>query len=291
MAVAARKANASVCMFMAAPSDLPDDFGGIEGGGKPFLLAVISCAVPESRPSDAGRAMPADDVAVGVLADHVVQEQVLGNDGVAFHAHHLGDVRDAAGAVTQARGLDDDVDRSADHFANGPRRQRESAHRDHRFAARQGFAGIVGVQRSHRAVMAGVHGLQQVERFGSADFADDDAFGAHTQAVPDQFAHRDLAFALDVGRTGFQPYHMRLLQLQFGGVFAGDDALIVLDEMGQAVKKRGLAGAGTAGYQHVAADAANDLEDFGAFRRDRAELDQLFERQLVLFEFADGEAG
>ena len=78
--------------------------------------------------------------------------------------------------------------------------------------------------------MAGVHGLQQVERLGSADFADDDAFGAHTQAVADQFAHRDLAFALDVGRAGFQPHHMRLLQLKFGGVFAGDDALVVVDD-------------------------------------------------------------
>src|SRR6478736_8461965 len=76
--------------------------------------------------------------------------------------------------------------------------------------------------------MAGVHGLQQVERLGSADFADDDALGPHTQAVAHQFAHRDLAFALDVGRPGFQPHHMRLLQLKLGGVFAGDDALVVL---------------------------------------------------------------
>src|ERR1700757_4015433 len=72
---------------------------------------------------------------------------------------------------------------------------------------------IMGVQRAPRAVMAGVHGLQQVERLGAADFADDDAFGAHTQAVAHQLAHRDLAFALDVRRGGFQPHHMRLLQL------------------------------------------------------------------------------
>src|SRR6266567_1218793 len=61
--------------------------------------------------------------------------------------------------------------------------------------------------------MAGVHGLQQVERLGSADFADDDALGSHTQAVADQFAHGDLAFAFDVRRTSFQSHHMRLLQL------------------------------------------------------------------------------
>ena len=235
--------------------------------------------------------MPADDVAVGVLADHVVDEQVLGDDGVAFHAHHLGDVGDAARAVAQARGLDDDVDRGADHLADGPRRQREAAHRDHRFAARQRFARIVGVQRSHRSVVAGVHGLQQVERLGSADFADDDAFGAHTQAVADQFAHGDLALALDVGRPGFQPHHMRLLQLKFGGVFAGDDALVVVDVVGQAVQQRGLAGAGAAGDQHVGAAAPDDLQDVGAFRRDRAELDQLIQRQLVLLELADGQCG
>src|SRR5262249_3872048 len=49
------------------------------------------------------------------------------------------------------------------------------------------------------------------------------------------------------------------------------------------------AGAGTAGDQHVTAATADDLKDFRAFRRDRAELDQLVERQLVLLEFADGE--
>ena len=248
-------------MFIDFAPGLLGDFGGIERGREPLLFAVIARAFPELRTADAGRAVPADDLAVGVFADHVVQEQILGDDGVAFHAHHLGDVGDAARTVAQARGLDDDVDRGADHLANGARGQREAAHRDHRFAARQGFARVVGVQRSHRAVMAGVHGLQQVERLGSADFADDDAFGTHTQAVPDQIAHGDLAFALDVGRAGFQPHHMRLLQLKFGGVFAGDDALVMLDELGQAVQQRGLAGTGTAGDQHVAADAADDLQD------------------------------
>ncbi|MBA7476868.1 hypothetical protein ES703_88786 [subsurface metagenome] len=139
--------------------------------------------------------------------------------------------------------------------------------------------------------MAGVHGLQQVERLGSADFADDDAFGAHTQAVAHQLTHRDLAFAFDVGRAGFQPHHMRLLQLELGGVLASDDALVMLDIVGQAVQQRRLAGAGTAGDQHVAADAADDLQDFGALRRDRAELDQLVKRQFVLLELTNGERG
>ena len=84
---------------------------------------------------------------------------------------------------------------------------------------------------------------------------------------------------------------MRLLQLQFGRILAGDDALVAVDIVGQAVEQRRLAGAGAAGDDDVAADAADDLQNVGAFRRDRAELDELVERQLVLLELADGERG
>jgi hypothetical protein len=80
---------------------------------------------------------------------------------------------------------------------------------------------------------------------------------------------------------------MRLLQLKFGGVFAGYDALVVLDELGETIQQRGLAGAGTAGYQHIGPAASDDLQDFRAFRGDRAELDQLVQGQLVFLEFAD----
>ena len=70
------------------------------------------------------------------------------------------------------------------------------------------------MQRAHRAVMAGVHRLQQVERFGSAHFAHDDAFGTHTQTVAHQIAHGDLALAFEIGRAGFQPHDMGLLQAE-----------------------------------------------------------------------------
>ena len=139
--------------------------------------------------------------------------------------------------------------------------------------------------------MAGVHGLQQVERLGSAHLAHDDAFGAHTQAVLDQVAHGDLALAFQVGRAGFQAHHMRLLQLEFGGVLAGDDALLGIDIGGHAVEQRGLARAGTAGDQDVAAAAADHLQHARGVRADRAELDQVVQRQLVFLELTDGEGG
>ena len=145
------------------------------------------------------------------------------------------------------------------------------------------------MQRAHRAVMAGVHGLQKVERFGSAHLAHDDAFGTHTQTVPDQIAHGDLALPFEIGRTRFQAHDMRLLQLKFGRVFAGDDAFFRVDIGGHAIQQRGLARAGTAGDQHVAAAAPDDGEHARAGRRDRAELDEILERQLVLAELTNGE--
>src|SRR5450432_2124976 len=58
---------------------------------------------------------------------------------------------------------------------------------------------------------------------------------------------RIFAVAFDVGRTGFHAADMRLLQLKFGGVFDGDEALFFRDEARQRVEHGGLAGAGAAG--------------------------------------------
>ena len=63
--------------------------GRVERGGEPGLLAVVAGAVPEARPADAGGAVAADDAAVRILADDVVDEEVLRDDDVAFHARAL----------------------------------------------------------------------------------------------------------------------------------------------------------------------------------------------------------
>ena len=54
--------------------------------------------------------MTAKDVAFGVLTGHVVNKDILGDDNVTFHSHHLGDVSNFAGAVAQACGLNDHID-------------------------------------------------------------------------------------------------------------------------------------------------------------------------------------
>jgi hypothetical protein len=75
-----------------------------------------------------------------------------------------------------------------------------------------------------------------------------------------------IALAFQVGRPGFQAHHVRLLQLQFGGVLAGDDALGRVDEGGQGVEQGGLARARTARDDDVAAAGADDAQDARPFR-------------------------
>src|ERR671913_848233 len=95
---------------------LVDALHGVEGGCELLLLAVVARALPEPRPADAGRAVAPDQLAARILADDVVEHEVLRDDHVAFHAHHLCDVRDAAGTVPPGRRRDKEVPPGADHF-------------------------------------------------------------------------------------------------------------------------------------------------------------------------------
>ena len=81
------------------------------------------------------------------------------------------------------------------------------------------------MNRGHRAIVPGVHRLHHVERFRPADFADDDAVRPHPQRVAQEIALADLAVALEIGGPRLQRDDVRLLQLEFGSVLDGDDAL------------------------------------------------------------------
>src|SRR5262245_24473895 len=96
IATATRKNSARVCVSIASALPLVRRLGGIERGRQPLLLAVVARPLPEARAADAGGAVAADQIAVGVLAHQGVDENILGDDDVALHADHLGDVGDAA---------------------------------------------------------------------------------------------------------------------------------------------------------------------------------------------------
>ena len=172
-------------------------------------------------------------------------------DDVLLHAEHLGDVGDPAGAVAEPLDLHDQVDGRGDLLADRPQRQVHAGHQHQRLQPGDAVARRVGVQGGERAVVAGVHRLQHVERLAAAALADDDPVGPHAQGVAHQVADGDLARALDVGRPRLQRDDVLLLELQLGRVLDGDDALVVGDEAREHVEQRRLAGAGAAGDEDV----------------------------------------
>src|SRR5205085_716056 len=143
-----------------------------------------------------------------------------------FQAGDFGNADDLAATAGEAAGLDDELDGAGDLVAHGACGDVVAGHHDHDFDTRQGVAGVVGVNRGHGAFVTGVHGLEHVQGLGAAALADDHAIGAHTQAVLDQVALIDFAFAFDVGRSGLEAHDVGLLELEFGGVLDGDDAFV-----------------------------------------------------------------
>jgi hypothetical protein len=106
--------------------------------------------------------------------------------------------------------------------------------------------GIVGVERTHRSIVAGVHRGEKVEAFRATNFAQDDAVRTHTQGVLHEVTDGDRAFAFKVRRAGFERQPVRLLQAKFGGVFDRQHALARVDHFRQGVEHRRLTRTGTA---------------------------------------------
>src|SRR5262245_47271127 len=150
--------------------------------------------------ADAGRLQATLDLALG-HAGLLEDEHVLHDDDVAFHALDFGDVGDLARAVLEAALMDDQVDCRGHLLADGPQRQVDARHEDHRLETGQHVARAVGVARRHRAVVARVHGLEHVQRLTGTTPPDDDAVGAHAQGVADELADRDRTATLDVRRA------------------------------------------------------------------------------------------
>ena len=72
------------------------------------------------------------------------------------------------------------------------------------------------MDRAHGSVMPGIHGLQQFQHFAAAHFANDDAIGAHAQAVDQQIADADMAAAVKTARAAFQPDALRTIRDAYG---------------------------------------------------------------------------
>ena len=152
----------------------------------------------------------------------------------------------------------DEVQCGGDLLADRAQGQVIASHQYHRLETREPVARRVGVHGRQRPVMAGVEGLQHVERLGAAHLPHDYAIRTHAQRVAHELADRHLALALDVARPALQAQNVSLSEAKLGGVLDRHDSLGIGNRRRQGVEQGRLAGAGTAGYEDVQArlDAA-----------------------------------
>src|SRR5579872_784146 len=214
-------------------------------------------------------------------------EDFLHLDDVGLQSRDLGDAHHLALAVGLARQLNDDTDGGGDLAADRGDRHRHAGHADHLFKARNGVTRRVGVNRGHRAFVAGIHGLEHVEGFLAAALAEDHAVGPHAQRVFHQIALPDFALAFDVGWPRLHAADVRLLQLQFGGVLDGEQAFFFGNEGGQRVEHRGLARTGAAGNDHRDARLHGGRQHLRHLRTERADFDQFVQVERLLGKFAN----
>src|SRR6185437_7325198 len=218
--------------------------------------------------NDTGGAKAAENFVGGTQAALLEAEDVLEADDVLRHSGDFGEVRNASRAVTHARDLNDDGDCGGDLLADRFFGKVKVSHHCHGFHAGDGVTWTVGVDGCERTVVAGVHGLQHVERFFGTDLADDDAVGAHAKGVDDKFALFDSAATFDVDWAALESHNVMLLELKFSRVFDGDDAFGVGDKGGEHVEQRGLTGAGTTRDDNVETCLDGALEKLQHLRSD-----------------------
>ena len=198
-------------------------------GGMPNSPGGSSTPLAANRAMNVGRMPVGVSVALDLAVVHpglLEGEDVLGQDLVVLDPVDLGDVDDLARAVLESGGVDDEVDRRGDLLADGAQRHLVAGHEDHRLEAPEHVGRAVGVAGRQRAVLAGGHRLEHVQRFARAALADDDPVGAHVEGVAQEVADGDLAVALEVRWARLEGDDVLLAELQLGGVLDGDDPLV-----------------------------------------------------------------
>ena len=138
---------------------------------------------------------------------------VLQRDGRALHSDYLCDAGHLPTAVGHPGEMNEKMKRRSDLLANRLVGQLNTGHQHHGLESGDGITGAVGVDGRQRTLVAGVHGLEHVERLTATRLPDDYAVGPHTQRVTHEVTNRNLASSFYVGRAGLESDGVPLLQL------------------------------------------------------------------------------
>ena len=155
--------------------------------------------------------MLATNLAVCIEPLLLIDEHLLCSDGAVVYAEHFHDARNPPRPIRQTRRLDDHMQRTTDDLVQRIRWELSTSHGDHGHETLQRIFGRVCVKRAHRPFMTGVHRLQHIERFSTADLADHNSVRAHSQCVLHQVANGDLAAPFHIGRPALQAHRVRPL--------------------------------------------------------------------------------
>ena len=223
----------------------------------------------EASGTVAGRVKLADGRTFFVQSRLFEAKNIFELVGSVFDSDNFGNTGHAANAPLQTGDVDDELDAGGDVLANDGDGEFETGHGDHHFESRQGVTRVVGVDGGQRTFVTRIHGLQHIEGFGTANFADQDAVGTHAKTVANQIALRDLAAPFRVGHARFQRDDVRMLQDEFGRIFDGYEAFVGGDGARQGVEHRRLSGTGTARDQEADPSLHGGGEEFYHFRNDR----------------------
>ena len=150
----------------------------------------------------------------------------------------------------------------------------QAAQSTQRLQASRDLAWIVGMHCARAAVVSGVERREQIDHFGAADLADDDAVRPHPQGLADELADCDFPDAFDVGASGYQPDQMRMRRRKFSGVLDAHDPLVGRDRIQHRRQQSRFARPGAAGHQKRQPGGDDVSEQCGSGRRNGARCDQ-----------------
>ena len=182
-------------------------------------------------------------------------------------------------AVAPASDLHDDVERRGNLLAHRGVRQLETRHQREQLDPPERVLGPLRVDGRERPVVARRHRLEHVERLAAAHLADDQSVGPHPQRVAHELPDADLARALETRAARLQARDVRAIDAQLGGVLDGHDPLARVDARGERAQQRRLAARRAAADDDREPRAHAAIEQVGVGLGERAELDQLGQRE------------
>jgi hypothetical protein len=131
--------------------------------------------------------------------------------------------------------------------------------------------------------------LNQIERLAAANFSEHDAVRAEAQRGLEQISNGDAPLAAGVCGAGLEPDHVLLLKLELTRVLDHDDALARGHERRESVQHRRLAAPGAPCDDDVPLAFDECAQGFGRVGGQRAELEELREREAILRKAPDGD--